>query len=207
MQGQIGGDESQRAGAFTRQLLCPQVRHVVQLRHRLLNLFPGTDRDMLRVVNDARDGLIRNPRKEGDIIESDSFHALWHRVSRGPLLWHSDAVKTCERFAKLNNPLRLRDFSNARLLAEPGQTELDKWANGQGVHYRSHPKRAAKHAPNQQDGHLNGGTHAANGPSQPGMNAGHQAVARAWPKTGADVHAGRNCVHHDTRHQESDAHR
>jgi hypothetical protein len=70
-------------------------------------------------------------------------------------LWHSDAVKTCERFAKLDNPLRLGYFLNARLLAEPGQTELNKRANGQGIQYGSHPKRAAKHAPNQQDGHFN----------------------------------------------------
>lgn len=86
MQGQVGRDETQRAGAFTRQLLCPKVRHVVQLRHRLLHLFSRAGRDMLRVVNDAGNGLVRDPRKEGDIIKGDSFHAFWHRVYRALIL-------------------------------------------------------------------------------------------------------------------------
>ncbi len=53
MQGQIGGDQPQGAGAFPGQLLCPAVGNIVQFGHCLLYFLPGPGRDMRRIINDT----------------------------------------------------------------------------------------------------------------------------------------------------------
>ena len=82
VQRQIGSDQSQRTDALARQLLRATVRNIVQLRHGLLHLFPCPGRNMLRVVNHTGNGLIRHPRKEGNIIEGNGFHAFRLGVNR-----------------------------------------------------------------------------------------------------------------------------
>ncbi|MNS36771.1 hypothetical protein D3C72_689690 [compost metagenome] len=76
MQRQVGGNQPQRAGAFSGQLLRTAIGDVVQFSHRLLHLFTGPCGDVLRVVYYAGDRLIGNARQAGNVIESDGFHAF-----------------------------------------------------------------------------------------------------------------------------------
>lgn len=75
MQGQVGGDQPQGAGALSGQLLGPAVGDIVQFGHRLEHFFPGPGGDMCRIINDPRDGLIGNARQASNIVKGYGFHA------------------------------------------------------------------------------------------------------------------------------------
>ena len=83
MESQIAGKQPEGAATLARQLLRPPVGNVVQLAHGKQHLLSGTSRDVLRLVNDAGDGLVGDARETGDIVKRNGFHGVtWQPACR-----------------------------------------------------------------------------------------------------------------------------
>ncbi|VDZ55803.1 Uncharacterised protein [Citrobacter freundii] len=60
MQGKVRRHNANQRRLFASQLLCDAVRDVIEFRHRGLNFLSGFCGNVAGLINDARDGLVRD---------------------------------------------------------------------------------------------------------------------------------------------------
>ncbi len=82
---------------------------------------------------------------------------------------------------------------------EQRQQSLDKGSDQDRVQQGPDAEHAAEQPAEHDDADLERGSHHPDRPPGAPVQAGHQAVARAWTELGADVHGGRDRVARDAR--------
>jgi hypothetical protein len=123
-------------------------------------------------------------------------------ATRDAIFWHSDAVKTCERFAKLNNPLRLRYFCTCGFW----RTRADRAGSGQwsGHTVRFRPQ-TCRQARTQSADRTSMDVRTLRWTSPAGHECRSSGRRAGLAQNRRRCTCCRNRVHHNARHQQSNS--